>query len=71
MNRKQGTWTIRGDKKKERNIMRNGVCRNHIALQLELKKSHIQLLCNYPLDITTSMQLSHWKYGELINKLPC
>ncbi len=33
------------------------------------KKTHIQLLCNYPLGITTSMQLSFWKYGELINRL--
>ncbi len=35
------------------------------------KKTCIQLLCNYPLGITTTMQLSFYKYGGLINKLPC
>jgi len=35
------------------------------------KTTHIQLLCNYPLGITTIMQLSHWKYEESINKLSC
>jgi hypothetical protein len=34
------------------------------------KTTHIQLLCNYPLGITTTMQLSPLKYGSLINKLP-
>ncbi len=33
------------------------------------KTIHIQLLCNYPLGITTSVQLSSSKYGLLINKL--
>ncbi len=35
------------------------------------KKTHIQLLCNYPLGFTTTMQLSPKKYDVLINKLPC
>jgi hypothetical protein len=35
------------------------------------KTTHIQLLCNYPLDITTIVQLSPLKYGVLISKLPC
>jgi hypothetical protein len=38
--------------------MRNCIRQNHITLQLKLKKTiHIQLLCNYPLGITTTMQL--------------
>jgi hypothetical protein len=36
-----------------------------------LKTIHIQLLCNYPLGITTIVQLSFLKYDVLINKLPC
>jgi hypothetical protein len=28
--------------------MKNCVRQNHITLQLKLKKTHIQLLCNYP-----------------------
>jgi hypothetical protein len=32
------------------------------------KSTLIQLLCNYPFDFTTTMQLSPWKYGELMNK---
>ncbi len=35
------------------------------------KPTYIQLLCNYPLGITITMQLSPWKYRELINKLSC
>jgi hypothetical protein len=35
------------------------------------KTTHIQLLCNYPLGITTIVQLSPYKYNVLINKLPC
>jgi hypothetical protein len=35
------------------------------------KTIHIQLLWNYPLGITTIVQLSPWKYGVLTNKLPC
>ncbi len=34
------------------------------------KTTHIQLLCNYPLDITTIVQLYPWKYKVLTNKLP-
>jgi hypothetical protein len=34
------------------------------------KTTRIQLLNNYPFGITTLMQLSPWKYGELTNKLP-
>jgi len=50
--------------------MKNCLHQNHITLQLELKKTHIQLLCNYPLGIIISMQLSLWKYRKLINRLP-
>jgi hypothetical protein len=35
------------------------------------KTTHIQVLCNYPLNITTTMQLSPLKYYVLINKLSC
>jgi hypothetical protein len=35
------------------------------------KKTHIQLLCNYPSSITISVQLSIYKYDVLINKLSC
>jgi hypothetical protein len=34
------------------------------------KTTYIQLLCNYPFGITNIMQLFHWKYEELMNKLP-
>jgi hypothetical protein len=34
------------------------------------KKTHIQLLYNSPLGITTIVQLSFYKYIVLINKLP-
>jgi hypothetical protein len=35
------------------------------------KTTHLQLLCNHPFQgIIIIMQLSPWKYGELINKLP-
>ncbi len=34
------------------------------------KTTRIQALCNYLLGITTSVQLSPYKYGVLINKLP-
>jgi hypothetical protein len=35
------------------------------------KTTYIQLSCNYLLGITTIVQLSFYKYGVLINKLPC
>jgi hypothetical protein len=35
--------------------MKNQIHRNHITLQLKFKK---QLIYNYPLGITTTMQLS-------------
>ncbi len=49
--------------------MKNCICENYITLQLKFKKQFIyncyatipwvlQLLCNYPLGITTIMQLS-------------
>jgi cellobiose-specific phosphotransferase system component IIC len=38
--------------------MKNHIHRNHITLQLKLKKIPLQLLCNYPLGIITIMQLS-------------
>jgi hypothetical protein len=39
---------------------------------LKTQKTYcIQLLCNYPLGITTIVQLSLYKYGILINKLSC
>jgi hypothetical protein len=41
-----------------------------LAIRVQ-KTTHIQLLCNHPLwGITIIMQLSPWKYGELINKFP-
>jgi hypothetical protein len=38
--------------------MRNHVCQNQTILQLNSKKTHIQLLCKYPFDIIIIMQLS-------------
>jgi hypothetical protein len=35
------------------------------------KSIRIQILCNYLLGITTTMQISPYKYGVLINKLSC
>jgi hypothetical protein len=34
------------------------------------KPTHIQLLCNYLLGITSNVQLSFYKCDVLINKLP-
>jgi len=39
--------------------MKNHIHQNHTTLQLKLKKQLIQLLCNYPLGITTIVQLSY------------
>jgi hypothetical protein len=40
-------------------IMKNHVSWNYTAVQLKFKKTtHLQLLCNYPLGISTTMQLS-------------
>ncbi len=40
-----------------------------LACNLNSKKTHIQLLCNFPLGITTIMQLSPLKYGVLLLKI--
>jgi len=45
--------------------------KSHYLTTKTQKTTHIQLLCNYPLGITTSVQLSPYKYGVLINKLSC
>jgi hypothetical protein len=44
--------------------------KSHYLATKTQKKTHIQLLCNYPLGITTNVQLSFYKYNVLINKLP-
>jgi len=41
---------------------------HNLAIKTQ-KTTHIQLLCNYPLGITTSVQLPPYKYNILINKL--
>jgi hypothetical protein len=40
-------------------------------LTTKIQKQLIYLLYNYPLGITTTVQLSPLKYGVLINELPC
>ncbi len=45
--------------------------KSHYPIIKTQKITHIQVLCNYLLGITTSVQLSPYKYGVLINKLPC
>ncbi len=43
--------------------------KSHCPTTKAQKTIHIQLLCNHPLGITTIMEISPWKYKELINQL--
>jgi hypothetical protein len=43
--------------------------KSHYPTARVQKSTCIQILCSYPLDTTTIMQLSPLKYMELINKL--
>ncbi len=42
----------------------------HYIVTKTQKQILMQLFCNYPLGITIIVQLSPYKYGVLINKLP-
>jgi hypothetical protein len=43
---------------------------HYLATKIQ-KKTYIQILYNYPLGITTTIQLSPKKYDVLINKFSC
>jgi hypothetical protein len=51
--------------------MRNCVCEDHTALQLELKNHSSTIVLQLCPPKCNSYATTFYKYGDLINKFPC
>jgi hypothetical protein len=51
-------------------IMKNLVCENHTALQLEFKNHLINCVATMSSKVQFLVKFIHYKYGDLINKFP-
>jgi hypothetical protein len=50
--------------------MKNLVCENHTALQLEFKNHLINCVATMSSKVQFLVKFIHYKYGDLINKFP-